>query len=291
MAAAPSGVRVGHWTAAEGTTGCTVIVFPEGTVASGEVRGGAPATREFAMLEPSAMVQHVDAVVLSGGSAFGLATVDGVMSGLAEAGRGFETSAGRVPIVVGLALFDLAEGQVRPGPAAGRAALDRALDSWSAITYGGVGAGAGATVGKWRPDRRRPGGLGYAEMSRQAATSEGESVEVRVAALVAVNAVGDLDDGSIQFESEAGRLDAAAPFENTTIGVVWTNAGLDKIECRLVAESGHDGLARALIPAHTRYDGDALVAASLGSVQAPLMAVRTLATTAVEQAIHNAIPQ
>src|SRR3954469_17968341 len=116
---AVDGVRVGHWTDAEARTGCTVVLFPEGTVASGEVRGGAPATRELALLAPERLVERIDALVLSGGSAFGLAAGDGVMAHLDEAGVGFPTGAGPVPIVVGLALFDLlvGDGSVRPGPA------------------------------------------------------------------------------------------------------------------------------------------------------------------------------
>ena len=122
------GVEVGHWTDPEARTGCTVALFPEGTVASGEVRGGAPASRDFALLDPSRMVERLDAVVLSGGSAFGLASGDGVMRFLEDRGTGFETTAGPVPIVVGLSLFDLAEGDgsVRPGAAEGRAAAEAA---------------------------------------------------------------------------------------------------------------------------------------------------------------------
>jgi len=274
-------VLIGHWTAPGATTGCSVVIFPEGTVASGEVRGGAPASREFALLDPRRMVQHVDAVVLTGGSAFGLAAADGVMQELAALGRGFETRAGRVPIVVAMGLFDLAEGAARPGPDEGRAAVEAAAAGpWPS---GRVGAGSGATIGKWRgPDHRRPGGLGLATVRSQ---------ETEVTAMIAVNAVGDIDDGSTVAEVLDG---AHVPpgsdgeeFENTTIGVLWTNAVLDKVECRLVAESGHDGLARALLPAHTSGDGDALVAASTGVVAAPVATVRLLATIAVEQAIRT----
>ena len=145
-----AGVRVGHWTDIEARTGCTVVLFPEGTLASGEVRGGAPATREFDLLDPHRLVHRLDAVVLSGGSAFGLAAADGVMRWLEERGVGFPTSAGPVPIVVGASLFDLAVGDpsVRPGPAEGYAACDAArADS---VDVGPVGAGTGATINKWR---------------------------------------------------------------------------------------------------------------------------------------------
>lgn len=226
------------------------------------------------------MVQHVDAVVLSGGSAFGLAASEGVVAALVEQERGFETRAGRVPIVVGMSLFDLAEDVPRPGASEGRHAFDAAdVGPWST---GRVGAGAGATIGKWRgPDHREPAGIGIATV---------RSDDVEVTACIAVNATGDIDDGSTVAEVLAGdhvapRLDDS--FENTTIGVIWTNAALDKIGCRLVAESGHDGFGRALIPAHTSGDGDALVAVSTGVVEAAVATVRLLATVAVEQAIRT----
>ena len=159
------GVRVGHWTDPVALTGCTVVLLPEGTVASGEVRGGAPGTREFELLRPERLVPHVDAVVLTGGSAFGLAACDGVVRWLEERGRGFPTRAGRVPIVVGAVLYDLAvgDGSVRPGPDQGYAACVAATDD---VHVGTVGAGTGATVGKWRgPEAVRPGGLGVATAS------------------------------------------------------------------------------------------------------------------------------
>ena len=144
------GIRVGHWTDEAARTGCTVALFPEGTVASGEIRGGAPASRDFALLEPERMVERVDAVVLSGGSAFGLASCAGVMTLLEERGVGFETAGGVVPIVVGLSLYDLAvgDGTVRPGPDQGRAAAERATQGATAL--GAVGAATGATVSKWQ---------------------------------------------------------------------------------------------------------------------------------------------
>src|SRR5438477_3739022 len=143
-------VRVGHWTDSAELPGCTAILLPEGATASGEVRGGAPATREFELLAPERTVEQVDAIVLSGGSAFGLAACDGVVRWLEERGRGFPTADGRVPIVVGASLFDLAVGDssVRPGPAEGRAACEAAREGEPAV--GRVGAGTGATVGKWR---------------------------------------------------------------------------------------------------------------------------------------------
>lgn len=274
-------VRVGHWTHPGGQTGCTVVLFPDGTVASGEVRGGAPATREFALLDPRRSVQNVDAVVLTGGSAFGLATADGVSKWLAARNRGFPTRVGPVPIVIALGLFDLDDGVPRPGAADGVAAADAA----GPVELGGVqlGAGAGATVSKWRGrELRKRGGLGIARI---------EVDDVATTAVIAVNASGDIDDGSVTRDMVAGTfelptLDEPA-FENTTIGVVWTNASVDKLGCRLLAESAHDGLGRALMPAHTESDGDAIVAASVGAVDAPLRLLRTMVTVTVEQAIRS----
>lgn len=278
------GVRVGHWTDADARTGCTVVLFPDGTLASGEVRGGAPATREFDLLDPHRLVQRLDAVVLAGGSAFGLAAADGVMRWLEQRGVGFPTSAGPVPIVVGAALFDLGVGDasVRPGAEEGFAAADRAADS--AIELGQVGAGAGATVNKWRGvEHRRPGGLGSASARHGALV---------VAALVALNAFGDVDDArGDALSSDAMRaLDEAvdAGFGNTTLGVVATNARLDKAGCLVIAQGGHDGLARGLFPPHTRVDGDAIVAAATGAVDAGVDLVRAMAVRVVEAAVRQA---
>ena len=275
------GVRVGHWTDDEARTGCTVVLLPEGNVTSGEVRGGAPGTREFALLEPTKLVRQVDAVVLTGGSAFGLASCDGVMAWLEERGRGFPTSAGPVPIVVGMVLFDLAvgDGSVRPTVASGRAACEAATDD---VVDGRVGAGAGLTFAKWRGrEHAQDGGLGYAVEHHS---------DLVVGALVAVNAVGDALDPTVepaQRPSPPAPAPAVSAFTNTTVGAVVTNATLDKAGCLLVAQSAHDGLARALEPAHTMADGDAFVASALGQVEAPVEHVRLLAARAVEAAIRR----
>jgi len=288
-----AGVEVGHWTDADARTGCTVVLFPEGTVASGEVRGGAPATRELELLDPQRLVARLDAVVLSGGSAFGLAAADGVMGWLEAEGRGLPTRAGPVPIVVGLSLFDLlvGDGRVRPGPDEGRAACE--LASAGPVPLGAVGAGAGATVGKvWGTGRTRDAGLGGATVRHD---------DLVVSALVAVNAYGDVDDGGGRVDDLAEGLDPSAvaasiqrelggtiPGENTTIGVVATNAALDKVGCLVVAQGAHDGLARSLVPTHTRVDGDAFVAAATGAVDVPVDVVRHLALVAVERAVREA---
>jgi L-aminopeptidase/D-esterase-like protein len=280
-----AGLRVGHWTDPAARTGCTVVLFPDGTVASGDVRGGAPATRELELLDPRRTVSRIDAVVLTGGSAFGLAAADGAMRFCEEQGMGFATPVGPVPIVVALALFDLAVGDpaARPGPHEGYAACVAATDG--PVELGSVGAGAGATVAKLGPARdRRPGGL---------VSAGAEGGGVRVAALVAVNAAGTPGADDRTALDLAGAHDVAEArvtgtgFANTTIGVVATNARLDKMACYLVAQGGHDGLARALFPAHTRADGDAFVAAATGEVEADVDVVRALAVHVVAEAVRS----
>ncbi len=303
------GLRVGHYTDDTARTGCTVLLFPEGTVASGEVRGGAPATREFDLLAPERTVERLDALVLSGGSAFGLASGDGVVAYLADEGIGFPTGGGPVPIVVGLSLYDLLEGDgsVRPGPAEGRAAAEAATPTVDIpVPTGPVGAGTGATVGTWRGrDHAQPGGLGVAVVSHGSLT---------VAVVVAVNAAGDVGDpatstavadGVFKGWPDSGDLFAASPGAgagvdagprgNTTIGAVVTDAALAKGECLLLAQSAHDGLARAVFPSHMRSDGDAFVAAATGTVPrgngdgaAELDVLRVLTVAAVEQAVVRA---
>ena len=268
------GVLVGHWTDEVAQTGCTAVLLPEGAVASGEVRGGAPGTREFELLAPERLVNRVDAVMLCGGSAFGLAACDGAMRWFEERGRGFPTPASPVPIVVGMVLFDLMVGDasVRPDAAAGYAACDAAA---TAFAVGRVGAGTGATVAK-TGGAARAGGLGSASIR------QGDLI---VGALFAVNAFGDIRSGAAS-DHEFGN----PSFENTTIGVVATNARLSKIECFLVAQGAHDGLARALDPVHATVDGDAVVAAATGGVEANVDAVRSLAARVTEDAIRAAVP-
>ena len=292
------GVRVGHWTGAG--TGVTVVLCPPGTVGSAEIRGGAPAERELALLEPSRAMEHVDAVVLTGGSAFGLATADGVVDWLAEHDRGFPTRGGVVPIVPTVAIYDLvAAGDARPGAAEGRAAVIEA-DAGAAGTEparGRVGAGTGATVGKWRgPEHAVPGGLGVG-----AADVDG----AHVGALAVVNAIGDVvgadarmlagstaPAGSPAFP-EIQPFEAPNPLEATTLVVVTTEASLTKAECHLLAQSGHHGLAHAVRPSHTRYDGDVVIALATGSMSEPpqLDRLRLAATDAVAAAVRDAVRQ
>jgi L-aminopeptidase/D-esterase-like protein len=271
-----AGVRVGHWTDVRAATGCTVVLLPAGTVASGEVRGGAPATREWALLEPQRLVTRLDAVVLAGGSAFGLAACDGVMRFCEERGMGIATPGGVVPIVVGAGIFDLTRGDptVRPGPAEGRAACEAATDG--PVPLGPIGAATGATVGGWRGrEHVGPGWIGSATRRVD---------DLIVAALVAVNAFGEVDGPGDVVVAPAG-----GTFAHTTLGVVATNATLDKVGCLHAAQAGHDGLARALMPAHATVDGDAIVAAAVGGVDAPVDQVRLLAARVVEAAVRSGI--
>jgi L-aminopeptidase/D-esterase-like protein len=279
------GVRVGHWTGE--TTGVTVVLCPPGTTGSAEVRGGAPATRELAVLEPGRTVDQVDAVVLAGGSAFGLAAADGVVAWLAEQGLGFPTRFGPVPIVPAAAIYDLAGTDPPPGAAEGRRAAEAAAAGGQ--LGGRVGAGRGATVGKWRgPDGAVPGGVGHAVARVDDAT---------IAALAVVNSMGDVVD-------EAGRVLAgsstpdAPPFPdpdpfaaepNTTLVVLATDARCSKADCHLLAQSGHHGVARAVHPSHTRHDGDLVVALATGTVGVNLDRLRVAAVEVVAGAVRDAV--
>ena len=296
-----AGIEVGHHTLAARPTGCTVVLTEGGATAAVDVRGASPGTRETALLDPRNSVQQVHAIVLSGGSAFGLAAADGVMRYLDERGVGYHTRAARVPIVPAAILYDLGVGDpaVRPGADCGyRAARDAHGDG---IDEGGVGAGAGATVGKLGgPDRAMKGGVGTALIE----LPDG----VQVAALMAVNAVGDVHDPATGaliagVRSADGRrivgagalLREPAPDaprgENTTIGVVATNAALDKAQLGVVARMAHDGLARAVRPAHTPVDGDAVFALSTGgrANTAGLLRIGALAADVTAEAIVRAV--
>ena len=241
------------------------------------MRGGAPGTREFDLLAPERARQRASTrSCSSGGSAFGLAACDGVVRWCEEHGIGFPTSAGPVPIVVGAVLFDLMQGDGR-GAARRRRRLRgvRGGDRWR----GGHRRGRGRA-----PAPRWPSGAGASTPGPAASGPRPRrDGDVIVAALVAVNAFGDLRPEHGDRPAALG-IDPAAAFENTTIGVIATNATLDKLGCLLVAQSGHDGLARALEPVHATVDGDALVAAAVGIVDAPLDHVRILAARAVETA-------
>jgi L-aminopeptidase/D-esterase-like protein len=298
------GVLVGHHTLEERPTGCTVILTEEGAVAGVDVRGSAPGTRETDLLNPVNTVDRVHAVVLSGGSAFGLDAASGVVRYLEERKVGFDVGIARVPIVPAAILFDLGVGgrpDIRPGPDCGYRAAQAA--SAGPIAEGNVGAGAGATVGKIAGrDRAMKGGIGTAVLELPNG--------LIVAAIVAVNSVGDVVDpktgqvvAGVRTEDGRGLADARKLLrsgalvppprggEHTTIGVVATNARLTKTEATKVAQMAHDGLARAIVPAHTPSDGDTLFALALGSFdgEASVSIVGALAAEAVEDAILSAV--
>lgn len=295
------GLKVGHYTDLEAATGCTVVLCEAGAVAGVDTRGSAPGTRETDLMRPVRLVQKVHAVVLSGGSAFGLDAACGVMRYLEERGIGFDTGVARVPIVAEAVLFDLAIGSatVRPDAAAGYAACQAA--SSGPVEEGCVGAGTGATVGKlFGPAYATKCGLGTAS----ARIGGG----VIVAALVAVNAFGDVVDpetGAIlagtrdpetgQFVDTVRRLygnlggfRGAFSGSNTTIGIVATNARLTKEGANKVAQMAHDGFAMAIRPVHTMWDGDTIFALAVGEREADMSVVGAVAAQVMARAIVRA---
>ena len=279
------GIRVGHWTDAAALTGCTVVLAPPGTVGSGEVRGGAPGTRETDLLRPGTLVQQVDAVLLTGGSAFGLAAADGVVRFLEERGVGYDAGVARIPIVPAAVLFDLGVGDpaARPGPDQGYAACAAASDGASPV--GNVGAGTGATVAKLEGvGGMRKGGLGTA------AVRDGEVV---VGALAAVNALGEIlgKDGEVVAGVRPSPDDRPenSPAPNTTLVVVATNAALSKERAHLLARAAHDGIDAAVRPAHTLYDGDTVFTLATGQVQAEQRRLEGMAIEAVAEAIRAGV--
>lgn len=292
------GLKVGHWTNLAAATGCTVVLCPEGAVAGVDVRGTAPGTRETDLLDPVCMVEKVHAVLIGGGSAFGLAAADGVMDWLEERGYGFDVGMARVPIVPAAILFDLSLGRpdVRPNAAAGYAACQAATTG--PVAQGNVGAGTGATVGKMLGSQwAMKSGLGTA--SREIAKG------TFVAALVAVNAVGDVYDPKTQQiiagvrrpeggfadsikvlqEISARRMADLSSVANTTLAVVATNARLTKSEATKVAQMAHDGLARTIRPVHTHFDGDTVFAISYGDKTAGVNLVGVLAAEVLAEAV------
>ena len=287
------GFRVGHWTDGSGLTGCTVLLPPGGNVTSCDIRGSSPSSRELEHLHPDRKLTEVHALVLTGGSAFGLAAAEGVVEWLAERDIGYQTPITRVPIVPAAVIFDLGSGDpsARPGHDAGRAACDAAAERFET---GRVGAGTGATVGKWAGfEHHSPGGLGIAT-----ATSDG----LTAGALAVVNAVGDVlgPDGSVLAGTRASEpryrgpsRPADVPPLNTVLAVVVIEADLDKRDVRFIASRGSDGITVAVKPAHTRYDGDVVfaVAAPSGRPTPPeeLDVFGHLATQAVADAVRNAV--
>ena len=296
------GLLVGHFTDPRRPTGCTVILTPQGVVAGVDVRGAAPGTRETELLSPLNAVEQVHAILLAGGSAFGLDAAGGVMRWLEEQGVGVQVGPVRVPIVPAAILFDLfiGDASIRPDAAAGHAACVAASTQPSA--QGNVGAGAGATVGKlFGIERAMKGGIGCASVTVNGVT---------VAALVAVNAVGDVVDpatgavvagarsvdggsmiGTTRAILEGAVLAQLMPGSATSIGVVATDAVIDKVQANKIAQMAHDGLARSIDPVHTQTDGDTLFALGTGSsgIKVHTTVLGTLAAVVVARAVLNAV--
>ena len=291
------GLRVGNAGDARLKSGVTVLTAEAPFACGVHVMGGAPGTRETDLLAPDRLVQAVDALVLSGGSAFGLGAAEGVMAGLRAAGRGFAVGAARVPIVPAAILFDLLNGgdkgwEDSPYPALGRRALESACTRFD---LGTVGAGTGSMTARWK------GGLG----SASAVMEDG----VTVGALVAVNALGSVTAPSGQFwaapwemGAEFGGLGLGGPFdpgdepvpqkrqgEATTIAIVATDAGLDKAGLTRMAVGAHDGLARAILPSHTPFDGDLVFALSTGRRPADPFRLGHAAACVLARAVARAV--
>lgn len=294
------GLLIGHDTDLQNGTGCTVILCPpEGAVAGVDVRGPAPGTRETDLLRPGHVVGRANAILLTGGSAFGLDAATGVMRFLEEHDIGFDTRIAKVPIVPAAVIFDLGFGgaRVRPNPDSGYRAAQAAKSG--AVAEGNAGAGTGATIGKILGlQGAMKGGLGT--------SSQKIANDVIVAAIVVVNAVGDVVDphtGAILAgarKPNGGWVDSASAIKNapppnpttatnTTIGVVATNAVLTKGEANIVAMMAHNGIARAIRPAHTMFDGDTLFVLSAGSARGDISAIGHTASEVVADAIVRAV--
>jgi L-aminopeptidase/D-esterase-like protein len=305
----PEGFEVGHWTATDAPTGCTVILPPAGSRAGVDIRGGGPGTRETDVIDPLANPQEATAILLTGGSAHGLAAADGVVRWCEEHGRGYSTPSGLVPLVPAAVIYDLAaapadgRAPIRPGPEQGHAACEAAVGG--VPVRGSVGAGRGAAVAKaLGREAATAGGVGYAA----ATTGEGE----RVAVLAVVNATGDVlgSDGELLAgpRGEDGRMirsvdviaasdssrEMPGERQNTTLICVITDAGLDKLSCAKVARMASAGLARAIDPVFTPFDGDVVFCLSAGDVRTDpwqLIRVGSVAASLVAAAIRDGVEQ
>ena len=297
------GIKVGHHTLTERPTGCTVVLLEGGAVGGVDVRGAAPGTRETDLLDPVNSIQRVHAVVLSGGSAFGLAAADGVVRYLEERQIGIDVGVARVPIVPAAILFDLRVGgrpDVRPTADCGYRAAEAA--NAGPVAEGNVGAGAGATVGKLLGSgRAMKAGIGSAARKLPSG--------LIVAALVAVNAVGDVIDPNtgdvvagartpdgeglvdVREAIRRGLSRGGGDGQNTTLAVVATNARLDKAQVNKIAQMAHDGFARAIYPVHTPVDGDAIFSLATGEYEGPagVLLIGALVADVVAEAIVRAV--
>lgn len=294
------GIKVGHAQNDVGKTGVTVIIAENGAVCGVDVRGAAPGTRETDLLNPINAMEKVSAVVLSGGSAFGLEASCGVMNYLEEKGIGFDVGVTKVPIIPAAVLYDLENGDVfcRPDKEMGRQACENATDE--NLSEGDVGAGCGATVGKLR---------GTAGWCNSGIGSWAETTEngITVAALIAVNAFGDVlengkiiagtrDEHGLFLDTAQGIINHASTLafsgKNTTIGVIATNVKLTKAQAAKVAGMAHDGLARCISPVHTTLDGDTLFCLSTEEIElptAPVDLVGIMAAKVTKQAVTRGV--
>ncbi len=296
-----NGVKVGHATNENARTGCTVILCESGAVAGVDVRGAAPGTRETDAIRPGGLIEEIHAVVLTGGSGFGLDAAGGVMQFLEERGVGFPAGPVRVPIVPSAVIFDLGVGdpKVRPDREMGYRA---SLNATSArVKMGQVGAGTGATVGKVPGFQPSNGGVGSACRALKSG--------LIVGAIVVVNAVGNVVDpttGKImtgakhpetgefvdiveRFSEQEEKELSQTPSTNTTIGVVGTNAALSPTAVTKIAQIAHDGLARTIRPVHTMFDGDTIFALSIGTHDTPVNTVGIIAAEVMAEAVCRAV--
>ena len=294
-----AGIRIGQVENSDVGTGCTVFISEKGMRAGLDVRGGGPASRESQLLNPLAAAQEIHGIVLAGGSAFGLSAASGVMQYLEEHGIGFDVGVTKVPLVAQSDLFDLAVGDAftRPDVGMGYAAAKHALENPN-YQDGNYGAGCGCTVGKMNGmDSSMKTGIGSYAV---------QIGELKVGAVVALNAVGDVFDWKTGeqiagMQSEAGFLNTSEFLKssidvvenrfvsNTTLGVIITNAKFQKSQLCKIAGMGHDGFARSIRPVHTSYDGDSIYAVSIGDLEADQEVVGTVAAEVISEAIIRAV--
>lgn len=289
--------KIGHYTDETHGTGCTVIIPSEGTIASASVKGASPGTRELALLAPERKLNHISALMLTGGSAFGLNAAMGVVEYLESQAIGYETHFGRIPIVPAAVIFDLnvGDGSIRPTAENAKEATHSARLNNG--TMGSIGAGTGATVGKWGGiDHAMKGGLGIQQHVHG---------NLKVLALTIVNAVGDIldydgkilagarnADGSFMAEQDFTKRwgdPAVGMAENTVLNVILTNARLTKSQAYIIADRVHSGVARRIEPSHTSFDGDVSFVLALPEIDAALDLVAAMAVRSTEDAILNGV--
>ncbi|MCB0284224.1 MAG: P1 family peptidase [Calditrichaeota bacterium] len=288
--------KIGHYTDLQNGTGCTVIIPPAENVSAAVAMGASPGSREYALMQPDKKIQSISALLLTGGSAYGLAAATGVVDALEAQGIGYKTGFGIVPIVPAAVIFDLniGNGKIRPGHREGEAAVKAAC--YNNIENGNVGAGTGALVGKWAGmDSAMKGGLGIGQV---------EHGVLKTSAVAVVNAVGDIinkngeilsgavKDGQFLASSDPKKrwgAPAVGLAENTMLIAVLTNARINKQNAAYLAQRGHLGITRRTDPSHTSFDGDTAFVISSNEVEAPLDTISAVVIEAVENAIIDAV--